>query len=106
MDLRKIVEEVEHRKREDYALLAPERPTSLPTNTRGIAGSILHSVRERMLREIAAAQPEYLPAQVDLAETLWLTGKGQEARVLLDRIPKVEGVGDDLKRLRALPAMG
>jgi len=51
MDLRKIVEEVEHRKREEYALYARPAPKTGPARASGAAGSILHSVRDRMLRE-------------------------------------------------------
>jgi hypothetical protein len=55
MDLRKIVEEVEHRKREEYALYAPQQPKAPPARASGATSSILHSVRDRMLRENPAA---------------------------------------------------
>lgn len=55
---------------------------------------------EAVLREIAALQPSYLTAQVDLAETILLQGRKGEARQLLERIPSVKGVQEDLERLR------
>lgn len=57
---------------------------------------------EAVLREIAGHQPSYLTAQVDLAETILLQGRKAEARQLLDRIPSVKGVQEDLQRLQAL----
>jgi len=51
MDLRKIVEEVEHRKREEYALFVKPAHKSGHPRGGGAASSILHSVRDRMLRE-------------------------------------------------------
>jgi hypothetical protein len=51
MDLRKIVEEVEQRKRDEYSLTTPAPAKPSPMERSGTAGSILESVRERMLRE-------------------------------------------------------
>jgi hypothetical protein len=51
MDLRRIVEEVEERKREEYALLAPPKPRPKPASGSGVTASILEHVRDRMLRE-------------------------------------------------------
>jgi tetratricopeptide (TPR) repeat protein len=55
---------------------------------------------EQVLRQIIAQQPGYLPAQVDLVETLMLMGRPVEAAQLLQQIPDVEGVREDLARLR------
>jgi glycosyltransferase involved in cell wall biosynthesis len=54
---------------------------------------------ERVLREIAAAHPSYLPASVDLVETLALVGQQAEARLLLQQIPALESIRPDLQRL-------
>jgi hypothetical protein len=51
MDLRRIVEEVEERKREEYALLAPPKPRPKAAQGSGVTASILEHVRDRMLRE-------------------------------------------------------
>jgi glycosyltransferase involved in cell wall biosynthesis/tetratricopeptide (TPR) repeat protein len=57
---------------------------------------------EQVLREIAAQQPSYLTAQVDLVETMLHLGREGEARQLLERIPAVKGVAEDLQRLSSL----
>jgi glycosyltransferase involved in cell wall biosynthesis len=57
---------------------------------------------EHVLQEIAAENPAYLPAQLDLVETLARVGKRAEAERLLDRIPAVKGVAEELERLREL----
>lgn len=51
MDLRRIVEEVEERKREEYAYTAAPRPKAAGSTGGGITASILETVRDRMLRE-------------------------------------------------------
>lgn len=52
MDLRRIVEEVEERKREEYAYAAGPKPkASSPGGGGGFTASILETVRDRMLRE-------------------------------------------------------
>lgn len=53
-----------------------------------------------VLENIARHHPDYLPAQVDLAETLALMGRKQQARELARRIPEVRGVA----RVRELTA--
>lgn len=50
MDLRRIVEEVEERKRDHYALVAPPR-TRNSSGSASLTASILETVRDRMLRE-------------------------------------------------------
>jgi hypothetical protein len=51
MDLRRIVDEVEARKQEELAYTTPARPKHGAAVPAGVAASILHSVRDRMLRE-------------------------------------------------------
>lgn len=52
MDLRRIVEEVEERKKLDYALAPPPpRPRTHAGGGAGVTASILETVRDRMLRE-------------------------------------------------------
>jgi glycosyltransferase involved in cell wall biosynthesis len=59
---------------------------------------------ERVLRDIVQEQPTYLPAQVDLAETLAMAGQRSDAQALLAQIPEVKGTAEDLARLRGLVA--
>lgn len=54
-----------------------------------------------VLREVLAQQPGYLPAQIDLAETLAGLGQTGEARTLLDQLPAVPTLAEDLSRVRA-----
>ncbi len=52
MDLRRIVEEVEERKRYELSLVRPAEPSpGPPTQGGGAAGSLLVAVRDRMLAE-------------------------------------------------------
>ena len=51
MDLKRIVDEVQARKQEELAYTAPARPKQGTAVPAGVAASILHSVRDRMLRE-------------------------------------------------------
>jgi len=57
---------------------------------------------EQVLREIAAVQPTYLTAQVDLVETILLLGRKEEAHRLLEQIPAVKGVEEEVRRLSGL----
>jgi hypothetical protein len=60
---------------------------------------------DRMLQEISREYPSYLPAQVDRVETLAMLGNRGEARTLLAAIPTVDGVREDLARLRRWEAV-
>ncbi len=51
MDLRRIVEDVEERRRDELALVGPTDPKPRPSSGPGAAGSLLLAVRERMLAE-------------------------------------------------------
>lgn len=51
MDLRRIVQEVEERKREQYAYAPPPKPRAAGSSGGGLRASILETVRDRMLRE-------------------------------------------------------
>lgn len=51
MDLKRIVDEVQARKEEELAYAAPSAPKQGRAVPAGVAASILHSVRDRMLRE-------------------------------------------------------
>jgi glycosyltransferase involved in cell wall biosynthesis len=56
----------------------------------------------RALREITAAFPQYVPAQLDLAETLCMLGNHHEARRILTHIPRAEGIEEQLDHLQRL----
>jgi glycosyltransferase involved in cell wall biosynthesis len=56
----------------------------------------------RVLRQIMAAFPQYIPAQLDLVETLCLLGNHHEARRILAGIPRAEGLENQLGRLQRL----
>ncbi len=51
MDLRRIVEEVEERRRLDYARAPPSPARPSASGGSGVTASILETVRDRMLRE-------------------------------------------------------
>jgi glycosyltransferase involved in cell wall biosynthesis len=61
---------------------------------------------ERLLREIAAAHPAYLPARADLAETLAAQGKRGEAEALLREMPEEAGTPVGLEALRERLGIG
>jgi tetratricopeptide (TPR) repeat protein len=65
----------------------------------GRMGDSAHS--ESALRELVGEFPDYLPAQLDLAETLGREGNTAEARVLLARLAEAPGVGPEAQRLLA-----
>jgi glycosyltransferase involved in cell wall biosynthesis len=65
-----------------------------------LLGDLPHA--EQVLRDIAAAFPDYIPAQLDLAETLCMLGQLPEARSVLSRIPAAEGIEEQLKHLYQL----
>jgi glycosyltransferase involved in cell wall biosynthesis len=56
---------------------------------------------EQVLREVVASQPSYLPARVDLVETLQQMGRRAEAGAALSQIPEDEAIREDLERLGA-----
>jgi len=56
----------------------------------------------QMLRQIAATYPHYLPAQLDLVETLHLVGDRRGAQEFLGRIPRVPSIEPQLQRLSVL----
>lgn len=61
----------------------------------------------RLLKEIGEAHPDYLPAQVDRVRLLCGLGDVSTARSLLEKIPPLAAVRDDLQLLRrqlGLPA--
>jgi hypothetical protein len=43
----------------------------------------------KVLREILTTQPEYLPARIDLVETLYSLRRNEEARAVLAEVPRV-----------------
>src|SRR5207253_229067 len=55
---------------------------------------------ESDLREIVRLHPDYLPARLDLAETLALAGRRDEAQALLDTVRPVRGIEEALGRLQ------
>ncbi|HEX9709139.1 MAG TPA: hypothetical protein VGB42_04130 [Candidatus Thermoplasmatota archaeon] len=61
MDLRRIVDEVEQRKRYELALAGPPAREARPAQGGGAAGALLLAVRERMLAE----NPEADVGQID-----------------------------------------
>jgi hypothetical protein len=66
MDLRRIVEEVEERRREHYAMAPPHAPPRAPTvQGGGATASILETVRDRMLREDPRADVAHLNAIIE-----------------------------------------
>src|SRR5947209_3155131 len=67
MDLRRIVAEVEERKRQEYALIAPPRAAPRPAGSSGVRASILETVRERMLREDPGADVSGFNAVIEPA---------------------------------------
>ncbi len=54
-----------------------------------------------VLREVAAAHPDYLPARVELVEVLCALGEAGEARAVLAAIPATATLQDELARLWA-----
>lgn len=63
-------------------------------------GSGTHAAH--VLDDIAASSPHYLPAQLDLVETLCLAGDRSEARKRLAAIPPLPAIREPLGRLHAL----
>jgi len=53
-----------------------------------------------VLSEIAATQPDYLPARVDLAETLLDLGRREEARAVLEALPAHPSLAQSVATLR------
>jgi hypothetical protein len=68
MDLRRIVEEVEERKREQYAYAPPPKPRA-PGASGGLRASILETVRDRMLREDPTADVTSLTQVIEPARS-------------------------------------
>ena len=54
---------------------------------------------EQVLRDLTTAFPDYVPAQMDLVETLYMLGNLQEAKRVLTRIPPAEGLQEQLNHL-------
>jgi hypothetical protein len=69
MDLRRIVEEVEERKREQYAYAPPPKPRSAGSSGGGLRASILETVRDRMLREDPTADVTSLNQVIEPARS-------------------------------------
>ena len=69
MDLRRIVEEVEERKREEYAFLPPAKARQSGGSVGGLTASILETVRDRMLREDPAADVSSLNHHIEPARS-------------------------------------
>lgn len=68
MDLRRIVEEVEERKREEYAYAPAPKPRA-PGGSGGLTASILETVRDRMLREDPSADVSSLSHVIEPAHS-------------------------------------
>ena len=69
MDLRRIVEEVEQRKREEYAFLPPPKARAPGSIAGGLTASILETVRDRMLREDPTADVSTLNHHIEPARS-------------------------------------
>jgi len=69
MDLRRIVEEVEERKREQYAYLPPAKPRPSSGGAGGLTTSLLESVRDRMLREDPTADVSHITQVIEPARS-------------------------------------
>lgn len=69
MDLRRIVEEVEERKREEYAYLPAAKPKANGASVGGLTASILETVRDRMLREDPTADVSSLTHHIEPARS-------------------------------------
>lgn len=69
MDLRRIVEEVEERKREEYAYLPAAKPKTPTSSGGGLRASILETVRDRMLREDPSADVSSLSHHIEPARS-------------------------------------
>ena len=67
MDLRKIVEEIELRKREHLALVTPPRTTHMTPQPTGLAASLLQVARERMERESPGSSASVTLIEPDVA---------------------------------------
>jgi hypothetical protein len=69
MDLRRIVEEVEERKREQLAYAPPPRARPAGGASGGLRASILETVRDRMLREDPSADVSSLNQVIEPARS-------------------------------------